>query len=99
VTPASRSGTTGLRVRDARGAIEIAEGVRRNADAPSPTTLDTLAAAYAAGGRFDAARRTAQAALRLAQAQRMEALVDEIEVRLALYRAERPFIEAPHSDR
>jgi Tfp pilus assembly protein PilF len=86
-------------IRDPGSAVEIAEGVRRRADEPSPITLDTLAAAYAAGGRFDAARRTAQAALHLAQAQHMQELADEIEGRLTLYRAGRPFIEAPSEDR
>jgi tetratricopeptide (TPR) repeat protein len=81
-------------LRDPEDAIRIAEPLCRDAGAPDPAVLDTLAAAYAAAGRFDAARRTAEAAVRLARDREMDALVAEIEQRLALYRAERPFIDA-----
>jgi hypothetical protein len=55
--------------------------------------LDTLAAAYSAAGRFEEARRTAEIAMRLAREAGSDALVGEIEQRLALYREARPFID------
>lgn len=81
-------------LRNPEDAVRIAEAMRRSAGAPDPTVLDTLAAAYAAAGRFEAARRTAEAAGRLARDREMEALAGEIDQRLALYRRERPFIDA-----
>jgi tetratricopeptide (TPR) repeat protein len=81
-------------LRDPQDAIRIAEPLRRDAGEPDPAVLDTLAAAYAAAGRFDAARRTAGAAIRLARDRGMDALSGEIDQRLALYREERPFIDA-----
>jgi Flp pilus assembly protein TadD len=53
-------------------------------------SLDTLAAAYAEIGRFAEALAAASAALALAPA-REPAIVPELEQRLALYRAGRPF--------
>jgi hypothetical protein len=49
--------------------------------------LDTLAVAYAAAGRFDAAIATAQNAIDLARAAGQADLVKEIEARLELYRS------------
>jgi tetratricopeptide (TPR) repeat protein len=80
-------------IRDPRDAVRIAEALRRDAGAPSPATLDTLAAAYAAAGRFDAARRAAATAAQLARDAGMDAMASEIDRRLALYTAERPFID------
>jgi tetratricopeptide (TPR) repeat protein len=50
--------------------------------------LDALAAAYAAGGEFDAAEKAAGEALALAAGEQAA----EIRQRLALYRARRPFV-------
>jgi hypothetical protein len=47
--------------------------------------LDTLAAAYAAGGRFDEAKKAAQEAMTIANAAGMEPLWLEIRARLKLY--------------
>jgi Flp pilus assembly protein TadD len=80
-------------LRDPEDAIRIAEALGGAESAPGPAVLDTLAAAYAAAGRFDAARRTAEVAERLAREQGMDALAGEIGQRLALYRVERPFID------
>jgi len=53
--------------------------------------LDTLAAAYAAKGRFADAVLTARRALARAVQEKQTALADEIAARIALYEAERPF--------
>jgi Flp pilus assembly protein TadD len=81
-------------LRDPEEAIRIAETLRDAGSPSGPAVLDTLAAAYAAAGRFDAASRTAAVAKRLALDQGMEALADEIDQRLTLYQVGRPFIDA-----
>jgi len=54
---------------------------------------DTEAAAFAAAGQFTRAVDAATAALALAREQRDSTLVAEIEGRLALYRAGKPYVE------
>jgi len=83
-------------VRDPRVAIELAEGLRRGGARLTPDQLDTLAAAYAAAGRFPEARLTASTAARLARDAGEPELAAEIEARLRLYREKRPFIAPPH---
>jgi tetratricopeptide (TPR) repeat protein len=56
--------------------------------------LDTLAAAYAAAGRYAEAKDTAQKAIRIAQAAENPALPRRITNRLAFYKAERPYRDA-----
>ena len=56
--------------------------------------LDTLAAAYAAAGRFDDAIITAERAIQLAESTGQTALAQRIRSRLELYRAGRPWREA-----
>jgi tetratricopeptide (TPR) repeat protein len=58
--------------------------------------LDTLAAAYAAAGRFRDAVTTAQAAVDLARSSGQTQVVSEIETRLELYRSGRAY-HAPGS--
>jgi tetratricopeptide (TPR) repeat protein len=55
--------------------------------------LDTLAAAYAAAGRFDAAVTTANRAVSGAEALGNEAGASEFRARLSLYRRGEPYIE------
>ena len=77
-----------------------AEAVRPNArwralsSAPDPALLDTLAAAYAAAGRFDEASARAEQASRLAERDAPE-LARAIALRAAGYRAGRAFVDAP----
>jgi tetratricopeptide (TPR) repeat protein len=72
----------------AREAVALAEeAVAREADAAG---LDTLAAAYAAAGRYPDAVRTAEAALAKSRASELAGPLSE---RLALYRAGRPYRE------
>ena len=61
-----------------------------------PAYLDTLAAAYAAAGRFDDAIATAQKAVELARSAGRTSLVKEIEPRLSLYRGGHAYRPAVH---
>ena len=72
-------------------AVALAEGACKLSDDRVANYLDTLAAAYAAAGRFDDAVSTAQKALRLANAAGQTQLVSRIEMRLELYLAKRPY--------
>ena len=58
-----------------------------------PGYVDTLATAYAAAGRFPDAIAAAQNALALAQSTGQSQLAAEIQSRLTLYRAGRPFTQ------
>ncbi|MFA5252008.1 MAG: tetratricopeptide repeat protein, partial [Phycisphaerae bacterium] len=58
-----------------------------------PDLLDTLAAAYAAAGDFSKAVETAEKALGLCQSPGLNSLKKEIESRLVLYKAGKPYIE------
>jgi len=80
-------------LRDPEQAIRLLEAVRREKET-LPELLDTLAAAYAAAGRFDDAVRTADRALGLAK--RQSKLAAAIRERRALYRSGRPYVEPPH---
>ena len=64
------------------------------ADKGVAEVVDTLAAAYAAAGRFAEAKATAQRAMRMAQAAENTALARRIGNRLTLYRAGRPYRDA-----
>lgn len=58
-----------------------------------PNLLDTLAASYAAAGRFDQAVKTAQKAIDLAKIEGQNELAGEIQQRLELYKAGKPYIQ------
>lgn len=75
------------RFRDARRALEAAERAQRFGAPDDPLVLDTLAAAHAEAGDFDAAVRLAQQAAATAP----DAWQAELRGRVALYRAGRPF--------
>jgi len=60
--------------------------------------LDTLAAAYAAAGRFPEAIATAEKAIELARAASPPNPVGEYEARLKLYRSGRAYIQTPGDD-
>jgi len=85
----NRNGTEAVRL--ARHAVLLFKGV-------NASLLDTLAAAYAEVGQFPEAISNAERALKLARADGNQALAEEIQARLALYRARqafhRPFPEA-----
>ena len=74
-----------------REGLELAErAVQRSAERDA-SAIDTLAAAYAAGGQFDRAVAAAERAWRLASAAGNRYLADEIQTRLALYRTKKPY--------
>jgi len=77
-----------------------AEAGQFNEAVPSPErglseagALDTLAAAYAEAGQFQEAITAVERGLKLADAARNKGLVDQLQARLQLYRAGRPYRE------
>jgi Flp pilus assembly protein TadD len=80
-------------VRDGREAVRLAERVCRAHGGGEPRQLDTLAAAYAESGNFDAAVRTASRAAELAEARREPALARGIRARAEGYRSGLPHRE------
>ena len=81
--------------RDGAEAIARAEHANQLAEGKRPDVLDTLAAAYAEGGRFPEALGTARQALQLARQRDNSPLADAVRARIALYEAGKPFHEAP----
>ena len=76
---------------DPARAVTLAERAWKLTDGREAGYLDTLAAAYAAAGRFDNAITTAQQAIELANSAGQAQVVSEIETRLELYRAGRAY--------
>lgn len=81
-------------LRDPVAAMRYAERAVQSASNKNASRLDVLAAVYAANGRFSEAISTAEEAERLAQEAGETALHEAIGVRLRLYRASRPFVQA-----
>jgi tetratricopeptide (TPR) repeat protein len=77
-------------ISDPAAAVKFAQKACELTNYEQPETLDTLAVAYAAAGKFPWAIETAQKALELAIAADKEDLALEIEERLRLYRAGQP---------
>jgi tetratricopeptide (TPR) repeat protein len=82
------------RHRDPLAAIALAERAAELTQYRDPAVLDTLAAAYASAGRFEAAVRIIDRALDLVRGADV-ASVDELEGRRARYRRGRTYIEPP----
>jgi cytochrome c-type biogenesis protein CcmH/NrfG len=80
-------------LRDPQEAVRYARQACKLTKYENPAVLDTLAAAYAAAGRFDEATAIAQKVLELAQSSKKTELMDGIQDRLRLYQAGRPYIE------
>ncbi|MGA2324642.1 MAG: tetratricopeptide repeat protein [Sedimentisphaerales bacterium] len=78
-------------VQDANKAIELAHHACELTDYNEPSYMDTLAVAYAAAGRFEDAVMTAQQAVDTAKSSGQEKLASEIQNRLELYQAGRPY--------
>ena len=86
-------------LRDPAEALRLAEGLLSEAREPSANVLDTLAAAYAAAGRFDEAIRSAEQAVALAEAEGAFALAQAFRTRISSYRSRKPYIETyPFAD-
>ncbi len=78
-------------LRDPREAIRLVEADARGSEAP--WLLDTLAAAYAADGRFEQAIQTVDRAARIASEQKLTASAEEIRERLSLYRRHEAYVD------
>jgi spermidine synthase len=78
----------------AERAIALAEQACDRTAYRDPNFLDTLAAAYAAAGRFAPAVSTARKALALMTAQGSPEIEEQIRARLALYQAGQPYRES-----
>jgi tetratricopeptide (TPR) repeat protein len=75
-------------------AVTLAQGVCDRIGNHVATYLDTLAAAYAAAGRFDEAIITAEKAIELARTAGQTQLVGRIEMRLGLYQTGRAYYQS-----
>jgi tetratricopeptide (TPR) repeat protein len=78
-------------VRNGAEAVALADRAVRLTGGREPSVLDAQAAAYAEVGRFADAARIAERALDLARQRGDAALAVELDGRLALYRARRPY--------
>jgi len=74
-------------------AVEIAQRAAKIMRNNSFLVLDTLGAAYASNGRFSEAVETTQRALAIAKRAQNSGEFERIRQRLALYQANRPYIE------
>jgi len=73
-------------------AIRLAERAATLTSRRDVTVLDTLAAAYAAGGRYGDAVATERAALEIVERAGAASTAEPIRERLELYRKKRPFV-------
>lgn len=81
-------------VGDPVRAVTLARQACQLTDNRVASYLDTLAAAYAAAGRFDAAVATAQVAMDVGRSTGQVRLVEQIGVRLELYRRGRAYSQS-----
>jgi tetratricopeptide (TPR) repeat protein len=77
--------------RDGAAAVKMAERANQLTGYRQPEMLDTLAAAYAEASRFPEAIQTSQKAIDLAYAADMAEFAKDIESRMHLYQAGRPY--------
>jgi tetratricopeptide (TPR) repeat protein len=80
-------------LRDGAEAVRLAEEVRGRMGREDAGVLDTLAAAYAAAGRFDEAVQTAQRGLELARSAGDAPLAEQIAARLTSYESGKAYGE------
>jgi tetratricopeptide (TPR) repeat protein len=83
---------------DANRAVEFAHRACKLTGYREPSILDTLAAAYAAAGRFNEAIATAQQAIDAAKANGRDKLAGEIQKRIEIYRAGQPYRQKRMTD-
>jgi len=81
--------------RNPEKAIRLAERACKLSNYEISGSLDTLSAAYAAAGKFAEAITTAEKALQLAVSSGQTDFAEEIRKRLNLYKAAKPYTEAP----
>ena len=80
------------KLRDGTEAVQLAEQACKFTNNEKPELLGTLAAAYAAAGRFSEAVAAAEDGLEMAQFSGREELTEEIQNCLRLYKAGQPYI-------
>ena len=80
-------------LRNGTRAVQFAQKADQLSVGTNAVVLRTLAAAYAETGQFGKAIESIQAAMRLAQSQRAESLIDELEQQIALYELGLPYRE------
>jgi len=78
--------------RNGAEAVWAAERACELANYERPELLGTLAAAYAAAGRFSDAVAAAEGGLELARSSGLEGLSEEIQDNLSLFKAQQPYI-------
>jgi tetratricopeptide (TPR) repeat protein len=78
-------------IHNVQKAVEFAQRGCELTGYKDPVLLDTLAIAYAAAGRFDEAKATAEKALNIAKETGRDKLVVAIQERLTLYEAGQPY--------
>ena len=78
-------------LRDANKAIDAARRACELTGNNDAEYLDTLAVTYAAAGRFEEAKATANKALSIAKSSGREDLASEIQERIKLYETEQPY--------
>lgn len=83
--------------QDTAEAVQLAETACKRTDYREASFVDTLAAAQAADGKFEAAVKTARQAFDLAKANDEDALANDIERRIALYEKGQTFHPKPPS--
>ncbi len=80
-------------IREPAEAVRLAERAAALTNRQNVRILETLAAAYAAAGRFERAVATQQVALDLAEAATAVEVADQLRLRLELYRQKKPFYD------
>lgn len=80
-------------IRNAQEAVALAERLVRDSGGKDPDDLDTLAAAYAAAGRFPEAVQVAQSALAQASSRGLASHAEALKKRIELYKAGAPYRE------
>ena len=80
--------------RDGERAVALGERARTLTEGRNARVLDTLAAAYAAAGRYSDALTTADQAQQRAKLDGDAVLAEAIEERLVLYALQKPFVAA-----
>jgi len=79
--------------RDPKEAIQLAERACELTNYENPGLVDTLAAAYAAAGRFSDAVATAEKAVKLAASTDNKERAERIQNRLQLYKRGQPYCD------
>jgi tetratricopeptide (TPR) repeat protein len=82
-----------LKNRDANEAVLVARRACELTNNRDPDLLDTLAASYAAAGRFEEAVNTAQKALQLAETAGQSQIKSDIQSHLVFYMQGKPYIQ------